>query len=256
MTQILKTGLSTSILTASILAVTGSGLSAQTFEVIDPEIAPNTFELEILNGIVFDDLDTGDTRSAHEFAIGFAPSAFWKTTLAFEVENTVGDSLAFDAFAWENLIVLPLGGSTAGIDDGGFTFTGVGVQTEFEVPNSGGLDSGSFTVGPVVGAELGPVDTAANLFFEIPFDDEEQTALIYAFKAAVDVFGETQVGFEAHGAVADVFDESEAEHFIGPSVYQSIGFGEAEFEPRAALLFGFGDLAPDVTLSVNLEMEF
>jgi len=236
---------------------------AQIFEVIHPDVVPQGFELEILNGVALDDVEDGEERSAHEFAIGYGVTSFWKTTLAAEIANPENESAEFEAFEWENVLLLPFGeGHGHGGHDHGehgvFALEAVGVFVALEVPNTGGINAGAVEVGPIAEVAIGPVETIANVFFEVPFEDGEGTGLAYALQASTPVIDALSLGVEVHGGVENAFkSESEDEHFIGPAAYYEFDLGRGRaLEPRLAILFGITEDAPDAILSLNFELFF
>ena len=80
------------------------------FEVVHPDVSKGQIELEFLNGIGLNNVEAGDERSVHEFAIAYGITDYWKFTAAFEVANPRGESAEVEAFELENLIILPFFG--------------------------------------------------------------------------------------------------------------------------------------------------
>jgi len=235
----------------------------QVFEVIHPDVRAGGFEFEVLNGIALGSVEDGEERSAHEIAFAYSPFDFWKTTLAIEIANPESEAAEFEAFEWENVFLLPLGSGHDHDHDGhdhdkGFALEALGIFAGLEVPNTGGIEAGALEVGPVAEIALGPVETVTNLFFEVPFADEEGTGIAYAVQASYPVFGNYGVGFEAFGGVESVFNsEREDEHFIGPAFFAEFDLGNGRvLEPRVAFLFGITEDTPDAVASVNLELKF
>ncbi|MEM7025683.1 MAG: hypothetical protein AAF637_24340 [Pseudomonadota bacterium] len=253
-----------------ILAAMSQTASAQVFEVIHPDVIEGGFEFEVLNGVVLDSVEDGEERSAHEIAIGYSPFSFWKTTFAIEIGNPENESAEFEAFEWENVLLLPFGSHAEGNDHdhgGGsfFELGAVGLYVALEVPNEGGIGSGGVEVGPIAELQFGPVETVANLFVEIPFEDGEDPGLAYALSAAVPIAEfepvELSAGFEAFGGAEGAFGDApplgENSHVIGPALYSEIDIGRGRvLEPRLAVLFGLTDGSPDAALSFNIELKF
>ncbi len=241
--------------------------SAQVFEVVHPEVEKGAFELEALNGVVLSDRETGEERSAHEFALGYAPTSFWMPKLALELANPEGEDVVVEAFEFENIFLLFQGGGDGhdhahGHDhaDGAGRYA-LGFYGKLEVPNEGGIDDGAVVFGPLGEVSLGPVGLIGNFFVEVPFAEDSDPGLAYALQASTPVADSLELGFEAHGSVEQAFgdapDLSEQEHVVGPAVYSAVDLGDGRLlEPRAALLFGVTEAAPDVTLSLNLELKF
>jgi hypothetical protein len=163
-------------LSALLLAmglVTGKA-AAQVFEVIHPDVEKGGFEFGSLNGIVLDNLETGEERSAHEVALGYAPFSFWKTKFAIEIVNPEGEDAEYEGFEWENVLLFPLGQEGAnhshGHDhdnDATFDLGALGLFFALEVPNDGGIDSGAAEFGPLIEFSVAPVTSVLNLFSSI-----------------------------------------------------------------------------------------
>ena len=222
---------------------------AQVFEVTHPEVTEHGWEIEVLNGVVLDEVDPGDERSVHEFAVGFGFTRHWKSTIAVEVANPRGAPWEVEAFEWENLFALPL--------DGPFT---LGVHTVLEVPQDPGIEEGAFAIGPVFETSLGPVTFIGNLLVEIPFEDGVDEGLAYAAQATMPVSEHVAIGIEAHGDIEEFFGDAvpgdEQSHFIGPALYFETELGDTVIEPRLAALFGLTEATPDAVLSFNIEIKF
>jgi hypothetical protein len=236
--------------------------AAQVFEVIHPDVVEGGFEFEVLNGVSLGSVEEGEERSAHEIAFAYAPTHFWKTTLAIEIAKPEGESAEFEAFEWENVFLLPIGDGHDHDHDhahgGGFELEAVGLFLGLEVPNTGGIEAGGFEIGPIAEVALGPVETVTNFLFEVPFADDERTGVAYAVQAQYPVFGDFGVGFEAFGEVEGVFTgDREDEHLIGPAFFAEFDLGNGRvLEPRVAFLFGVTEDAPDAVASVNFELKF
>lgn len=259
---------------AALAALVWTGQApAQVFEVIHPDVVKGGFEVEVLNGIVLDDVGTGEERSVHEIAIGYSPFSFWKTTGAIEIANPRGEAAELEAFEWENVFLLPIGGDghghghdhdhSHGPDRSGLSLGALGLYVKLEVPNEGGIGAGGMEIGPVAEFGIGPVETVANLFVDIPFEDGEDPGLAYALSAAVpvDAADRFSVGAEAHGGAEGAFGDAlplgENTHVLGPAVYADFDLGRGRsLEPRLALLFGLTDGSPDAVASLNIELKF
>lgn len=262
---------------ALLAAFAASPATAQVYEVIHPDIQPGGFELEILNGVTLSDVETGDERAAHELAISYAPFPFWKPILAVELAKPKGEAYEVEAVEIASVFLLPFGmgaqhddhGHHHGHDHGhhhgrgdaaGSNFA-LGLYTALEIPNSGGLSHGAFSLGPIAEAHLGPVKAIGNLLVEIPFEDGEDPGIAYALAASTPVARQIDVGLEAHGAFEGAFGDAlpldEQGHVLGPAVYGAFDLGQGRvLEPRVAMLFGLTEASPDAVLSVNFELKF
>jgi hypothetical protein len=254
-----------SALTAVVL--TSSPARSQVYEVIHPEVEKGRFELEALNGVVLSGRETGEERSAHEFAIGYAPTSFWMPKLALELANPEGEDVVVEAFEFENVFVLfQSGHGHAGHghghshDDDALTYA-LGFYGKLEVPNEGGFDEGALELGPIGEISTGAVSVIGNFLVDLPFEENTDPGLTYALQASTPLAAALAAGFEAHGSVAQAFGDApgldEQEHVVGPALYAELDLGDGRvLEPRAALLFGLTEAAPDATLSFNLELKF
>jgi len=253
---------------ALIAAACAMGLAgpatAQVFEVIHPDVRKGGMEFESLNGISLGSVEGGEERSAHEFAVAYSPFDVWKTTFAVEVANEAGESAGVEAIEWENVMLLPFGGShhhghNHDHGHGGvFAVEALALFVGFELPVSGGIEAGGVEVGPIAEIAIGPIETVTNLFIEVPFDADETLGLAYAVQAQYPVADWVGVGFEAHGGAESVFnDDREDEHFIGPALFTEFEIGDgAVLEPRVAILFGVTEDTPDAVVSLNLELKY
>jgi len=255
-----------------VLATTAAApAAAQVFEVIHPEVERGAFEFEQLNGFRLDSVETGDERSGHEIALGYAPVSFWMPTLAVEIANPEEEKAEVEALEVENVFVFPFGngahadhGHGGGYDDDddvqgpGYA---LGFYAALEIPNEGGIDQGAASFGPIGEVRLGLVDVIGNLFVETPFSDGQDPGLAYAFSAAAPVGGGFSLGAEAFGDIEEAFGDApgfeEQEHLLGPAIYTELDLGRGRvLEPRLAALFGLSEAAPDAALSLNIEMKF
>lgn len=215
------------------------------------------------------DVGDGDTRSAHEIALGYSITDWWKTELAIEIENDAGETAELEAFEFENTLLLPFlssGGHShddkkkGKKDENELEFV-LGIYTALEILNDGGLNEGAVEVGPIAEIGYGPINVVGNFFFEIPLEDGVDTGIEYALAVSTPINDQFAVGFEAFGEVEEAFGDSpelgDTEHSIGPAVYGNFDIGRDRFlEPRVAALFGVTDESPDAVISVNLELKF
>lgn len=245
---------------------TQAAAQAAVFEVIHPEVDKGEVEIEVLNGIGISNVEDGDERSAHEFAVGYGLADFWKFTVAVEVANPRGESAEVEGFELENLFILPLFNGTDrkdekeaaadGDDDHHSKFT-LGFYTALEIPREGGISEGGIEFGPVFETAIGPFEWVGNLLVEAPFS-EGDPGLAYASQISFPVNDSISVGVENFGAFEGLFGDSEGEeHFAGPAVYFEYELPNGHvLEPRAAVLFGLNEDASDAVLSFNIEYKF
>ena len=171
-----------------------------------------------------------------------------------------------EGFELENLLILPFFGGghhddgdvKDGDGHGGHPEFTVGLFTALEIPREDGISDGALEIGPVIEAEVGPVEWVGNFLFEIPFADGEDAGFAYASQIVYPLNDTIGIGVENFGEFEGAFGgDAEQEHFVGPAVYFEAELPNGHvLEPRAAVLFGIGDDAPDAILSLNLEYKF
>ena len=242
------------------------------FEVVHPDVSKGQIELEFLNGIGLNNVEDGDERSVHEFAVAYGITDYWKFTAAFEVANPRGESAEVEAIELENLIILPFFGGGhdhekkhdhdrekgVEIDDdddhGGFT---LGFFTALEIPTEGGISEGGIEFGPVWEAEIGKVEWVGNLLVEAPFS-EGDPGIAYASQLVLPVSDHIGIGVENYGEFEGAFGSGgEDEHFAGPAVYFDFELENGHvLEPRAAVLFNLSESPTNAVFSFNLEYKF
>lgn len=243
-----------------------AGAQAQVFEVIHPDIEEDGFEFEVLNGLTLSGVAVGDERSAHEIAFSYAPTSWWKPTIALEIANPRGANAEVEAFEFENVFLMPGGSEGAhnhshsqAHDDGTHILAGLFVG--MELPNNAGIREAEVSFGPFAEVETGPWLVIGNLFVDVPFEDGVDPGVSYALSAARAVGSDWRLGLEMFGSFEQLFGNSVAfdqqEHFIGPAAYLSFDAGHGRIiEPRIALLAGVTDAAADAVLSFNVELKF
>lgn len=261
----MKKLLSSTAVIAALLAQSAFFSSTQAnaqgtvFEVIHPEVNKGEVEIEGLSGIGLSNVEEGDERSEHEFAIGYSFTDFWKFTVAVEIANPRGEGPEVEGFELESLLLLPFGKGAHGHKDedshSGFT---LGFYTALEIPREEGISDGAIEFGPVVETEIGNVELVGNLFAAIPFNNDEPAGFSFATQAVYPVSDKIGVGFESFGEFAGLSgDDEETEFSIGPGIYFEHELPNGHIiEPRLAVLFGATDDAADAVLSFNLEYKF
>ena len=243
------------------------------FEVTHPDVTKGEIELEFLNGIGLNNVEPGDERSVHEFAVGYGITDYWKFTAAFEVANPRGESAEVEAVELENLIILPFFGGghdhekkhdhdkEKGVaddddDDDHAPFT-LGFFTALEIPIEGGISEGGIEFGPVWEAELGKVEWVGNLLVEAPFS-EGDPGIAYASQLILPINDSVGIGVENFGEFEGAFGSGgEDEHFAGPAIYFNAELENGHvIEPRAAVLFNLSESPTNAVFSFNVEYKF
>jgi len=267
----LKHAAATAITAGSLVALAvPAQASGGIFEVIHPEVVEGGFEFESLNTLFTEDLPAGEERSVHEIALGVGVTDWWKTIAAFEIGNPEDETAELEAFEWENVFILwsEGGGHDHGHDHdhghghdhgGGAT---VGFYAALEVPNEGGIEKGGLALGPIAEVGVGSFSIIGNIFVEVPFEDDKDAGLGYAFSAATPVADDFKLGVEAHGDIEEAFgdapDLKDQTHYFGPAVYYDADLGRGRvLETRFAVLPGLTENGSrDLALSLNAELKF
>ena len=240
------------------------------FEVVHPDVKKGQIELEFLNGIGLNNVEPGDERSVHEFAVAYGFTDFWKFTAAFEVANPRGDGAEVEAIELENLLLLPLFGGghdhekkhdddkhKDGDDDDHHAPFTLGFFTALEIPTEGGISEGGIEFGPVWEAEIGKAEWVGNFLIEAPFS-EGDPGLAYASQLVLPVSEHIGIGVENYGEFEGAFgDAGEQEHIVGPAIYFNAKLPNGHIiEPRAAVLFNLSEDPSSAVFSFNLEYKF
>lgn len=243
------------IATAALLALV-AGPAWAGFEIKEANTEENAVTLESVNTVFFGDLED-QIRSSHELSVGWGVVHGYAFEFGFELENPSADdeTTEFSGLELTNRIAL--------IGDEGFSTSdtfALALVAGFEVEFEESSDI-SLTLGPAIEADLGGIELLTNTFVEIPLGGGDGLGFAYALGGYYELMEDVSVGFEAHGEIEEVFDDtpslSEQEHFIGPAVAFEIGLEEdQEVGMRVGSFFGLTDETPTVGLSVNLELEF
>lgn len=225
------------------------------FEIKEANTEENSVTLESVNTVFFGDLED-QIRSSHEVSVGWGIVHGYAFEFGFEFENsTARNSDIFQGFEFTNTFAIV--GNEGFAPSENFALALIaGLDFEFEETNDVVL-----TIGPAIEADLGGVDVSTNTFLEVPITGGDDTALTYAIGGYYDLLDDVAVGFEAHGEIEQIFDDTpslgDQEHFIGPAV--AFGFDvdeDQEVGMRVGSFFGLTNATPTVGLSVNLELEF
>lgn len=240
------------------------------FEVVHPHIDEGGIEFEALNTFITDDLPAGEERSIHEIALGVGVTSWWRTVAAFEIANPEDETAELEAFEWENTFLFwsDNAGGHDGHDHGDDHDHGhgggstLGVHTVLEIPNADGISKGAFSIGPIGETSLGVVSIIGNVLLEIPFEDDKDPGLSYAFSANTPIGDNLKIGVEAHGEIEEAFDNApdfdDQQHNFGPAIYHEADLGRGRvLETRFAVLPGLtSNGSRDLALSLNAELKF
>jgi len=246
-------------LLAFVLINTYAGpVTAQTFEVKEPEVEQGEIEIEV-NGAVQggfpeeddDDDDEENVRHAHEVAVGYGITDFLKVEAGLALEALEDEELKATNFEIEAVLEL-LEQEEQGV--------GVGLFGAIE-PRIDDDATNEIEFGPIFSFALGGVQNTANTFFERSFgrNREEGWGFAYAWQSKVELEEGLGIGIEAYGEAEDIGEDppiEEQEHRLGPVVYYEAELGDdRELGISLGLLFGLTKSTPDVAVKWNFELE-
>lgn len=243
-------------LTVAFVALSAPFAAAQVFDVDDPEVEAGAASIEIVGGITLDDVESGDEKAAYELSAGYGITSYWNSTLTLGFSDPEGDSLTYDAVAWENMFQF-----YHAEDEQGSGLTVASLYAALEVPDEGGFDEGVLVVGPAVKAQIGAVELLGNLYVDLPFENGADPGLVYKAGAAVPVYEGIALGLEANGGWEGAFGAdvpfSDNVHVAGPAAYFETDMGHGlVIESRLALFFGLTRESPDTVLGFTLGVGF
>jgi len=234
----------------------GSAAWAETFEVVEPSVEQGELEIEAIGAYLSglpeaDDDDEEQIRHAHEFAIGYGVTEFWKLEASLALEKVAGGSLRATNVGVESTIEL-LEQEEHGL--------GLGFFAAIE-PRIHDDATNEVEFGPIFAFGVGPLEFTVNSFFEKSFGRNREEGVAYAYAAQSNFeFGDgIGVGFEAYGEVENIGEPapvSEQEHRLGPVVYFETDVGEdQELSIALGVLFGLTEGTSDVAIKWSVELE-
>lgn len=169
---------------------------------------------------------------------GYGVSARWFTELAGEYEKMPGEGGEFEAIEWENIFVLT---------EPGQHWLDVGFFAEYEYSIEGGPDE--IAVGPLLQKEYGALQANFNPFVERQIGDgaEDEFEWVYALQLKWRLNPRFEPGLQAFG--------EEDSHRIGPAMFGQWRTSQHTVKYDAAVLFGTGSAAADLTVRFQFEYE-
>jgi hypothetical protein len=201
-----------------------------------PAVEAGEHEFELRAG--YQDGSAEDDLQQYIVDYGYGVNARWFTELAGEYEKIPGEGGEFEALEWENIFLLT---------EPGQHWLDVGLFAEYEYSLEGGPDA--IIVGPLLQKEFGRVQANFNPFVEREIGDgaADEFEYLYALQLKWRLNPLFEPGLQAFG--------EEDSHRIGPAMFGTLRSFGREFKYDAAILFGTGSAAADLTLRFQFEYE-
>lgn len=246
--------------TTMVLALTLAALSAPNdayagFKVYTPYVEYHEFEIEYRPSITVDGDASKDNEQKHLVGLGYGVTEWWFTEVYAEWEREAGpgEDTVFEAFEWENRFQLT---------NPGENWADAGLLVEYERTDSGSSPD-KIEVGLLLAKELGQFDAAFNLIIEKEVgtnaSDDYELAQAFQLKYRLDPAFEPGIElYSEFGAIDDMHDFDEQEHFIGPVVEGKLPLGDtgAKLKYNVGYMFGLTDETPDGAVKAIIELEF
>jgi hypothetical protein len=169
---------------------------------------------------------------------GYGVNARWFTEIAGEYEKLPGEGGEFEALEWENIFLLT---------EPGEHWLDVGLFAEYEYSLEGGPDE--IVIGPLLQKDFGRLQANFNPLVEREIGDgaEDEFEFLYALQLKWRINPMFEPGLQAFG--------EEDSHRIGPAMFGRMHSHGREFKYDAAILFGTGSAAADLTVRFQFEYE-
>jgi len=201
-----------------------------------PAVEAGEQEFELRGG--YQDGSEEDDLQQYVMDYGYGVNARWFTELAGEYEKLPGEGGEFEALEWENIFLLT---------EPGQHWLDVGLFAEYEYSLEGGPDE--IVVGPLLQKEFGRLQANFNPFVERQIGDgaEDEFEFLYALQLKWRLNPRFEPGLQAFG--------EEDSNRIGPALFGRLHSRGHEFKYDAAVLFGTGSAAADLTVRFQFEYE-
>jgi hypothetical protein len=201
-----------------------------------PSVEAGEHEFELRGG--YQDGSVEDDLQQYVMDYGYGVNSRWFTELAGEYEKIPGEGGEFEAIEWENIFLL---------NEPGEHWLDVGLFAEYEYSLEGGPDE--IVVGPLLQKEFGRLQTNFNPFVEreIGAGAEDTFEFLYALQLKWRLNPRFEPGLQAFG--------EEDSHRIGPAMFGQWRTRQHEIKYDAAVLFGTGSAAADLTVRFQFEYE-
>lgn len=214
-------------------------------KVYTPHVEKGETEFELRGG--YRDFNAAANEYASVFDIGYGVTDRWKTELVVEYSGETGGSHTFEAWEWENIIVLT---------EQGEHWVDVGLFAEYEHAFAG-VDE--IKIGPLFEKEIGSTVNNLNLLFERQVGDgaSNDVELDYAWQTRWRGNEKLEWGLQGFGGLGELGDLGAGDkHSIGPALFGTRRLSSGnKIGYNAAVLAGLNQAAPDLTLRFELEFE-
>jgi hypothetical protein len=201
-----------------------------------PAVEAGEHEFELRGG--YQDGSEEDDLQQYVMDYGYGVNTRWFTELAGEYEKIPGEGGEFEAIEWENIFVL---------NEPGEHWLDVGLFAEYEYSLEGGPDEIVF--GPLLQKEFGRLQANFNPFVEREIGDgaADEFEFLYALQLKWRLNPRFEPGLQAFG--------EEDSHRIGPAMFGQWQTSQHKVKYDAAVLFGTGSAAADLTIRFQFEYE-
>ncbi len=201
-----------------------------------PSVEAGEQEIELRGG--YEEGGDDDGLQQYVASYGYGVNTRWFTELAGAYEKAPGEGGKFESLEWENIFL---------ITEPGERWLDAGIFAEFEHSLEGGPDEIDF--GFLLQKEFGLLQANFNPLVEREIGDgaENEFEFHYAAQLKWRLGPRFEPGVQAFG--------EESGHRIGPAFFGRAPSGAREIKYDAAVLFGIGSHAPDLTVRFQLEYE-
>jgi len=246
--------------TAALLAVAFLALAAGTrdaqagFKVYAPYVEYGELEIEYRPSVTVDGDPAKDNEQKHLLGVGYGFTEWWFSEFYAEWEREAGpgEETAFEAFEWENLFQLT---------NPGENWADFGLLVEYERTDDNKAPD-KIELALLFAKELGQFNATYNLVFEkeVGGGAGNDVELAQAFQLKYRLDKAFEPGIEVYsefGALGDMPDFDDQEHYVGPIVTGVVPLGESglKLKYNAGYLFGVTDEAADGVVKAIVELE-
>ncbi|MEQ1752544.1 MAG: FTR1 family protein [Micropepsaceae bacterium] len=225
------------------------------FKVYTPYVDYHELEIEYRPSVTIDGDATKDNGQTQLLGIGYGVNQWWFTEVyaEWEREPGAGESTSFESFEWENRFQLT---------NPGENWADAGLLVEFERTDSGSSPD-KLEVGLLLAKDFGKFGAAWNLVVEreVGTNASDDIALAQAFQLKYRADPAFEPGIEFYnefGAIDDMPDFDQQEHFVGPVAEGKFLLDDkgTKLKYNVCYLFGLTDGAPDGVAKAVIELEF
>jgi hypothetical protein len=245
------------------LALLAPSVSRADFHIRSPyETGYGELEIEHNGSSVFDRRQDQKNASSYTIEIGTGLTPWWHTEVEFGFERGAGNNqpTLLNALVWENMLQLT---------EPGAAFFDTGLYIEYAQSLGRGANAGpnEFTIGPVIGKEIGRTVHTVNLFVTRQLGPGQTTQGLefsYAWQSKWNLWAPLSPAIEVYGnagVLGSVPKLNQQELLIGPVAvgalrFDQLGLGTAgKVKYEAGWLFGTTSASAHGALRWRLELE-